>query len=170
MTSPQSPKLFVLAAAVAALFFTGCQSLPREGLADPRGQMLPTIPIYSDGEPEVTLPTGFQDGGVLVIIYKESGREDALEWMDAMLAQPLSKPAIVVETNPEADLEWKWNQRRLPADAELEDVLPLIQITGSERPDLARVIYFNDAGNIVWLWDGGYHALKLDELRTAMRP
>ena len=160
----------MLSSLAVALFLAGCQSMPRKGVADPRGQMMPTIPVLSEGELQVTLPTDFQDGGVLVIIYKESARADALNWLDAMLAQPLSKPAVVVETNPEGDVEWKWNQRMLPASAALEDVLPLIQITGSERPDLARVIYFNASGSIVWLWDGGYHEMKLDELRAAVRP
>lgn len=160
---------WVLVSFVCLFGFAGCESLPRKGLADPRGALLPAFTVYSQDNPEVTLPDGFRDGGVLVIIYKESARADAREWLDAILANPLSKPAVVVETNPELDVDVAWNKNELPGSAKLEEVMPLIEITGAERPDLARVILFNESGRILWIWDGGYHDLKLSELRAAAR-
>ncbi|MGB0371025.1 MAG: hypothetical protein ACPGN3_06705 [Opitutales bacterium] len=155
---------------LAALFvLSGCKSLPRSGVSDPRGAALPPFTVYSEDTPQVVLPSGFESGGVLVIIYKESGRDDAQQWLNAMVAQPLSKPAVVVETNPEwGDIDW--SSETLPGSASIEEVYPLIELTGAERPDLARVIYFNETGRIVWLWDGGFHELKLAELRAALRP
>ncbi|MEM9026615.1 MAG: hypothetical protein AAGB06_06735, partial [Verrucomicrobiota bacterium] len=155
---------------LAGMFvMVGCGSLPRSGMSDPRGELLPAFTVYSENTPQVTLPGGFESGGVLVIIYKESGRDDAHEWMDAISANPLTKPAVVVETNPKwGDIDW--SSKVLPGAASIDEVYPLIELTGAERPDLARVVYFNESGRIVWLWDGGYHDLKLSELRAAMRP
>lgn len=155
---------------LAGMFvFAGCRSLPHEGVSDPRGVVLPPITVYSEDTPQVTLPEGFESGGVLVIIYKEVGRDDAQEWLNALSANPLSKPAVVVETNPKwGDVDW--SRKTLPGSAKIDEVYPLIEITGGGRPDLARVIYFNESGRILWMWDGGYHDYKLAELRAAMRP
>ncbi len=169
----------VLALLLLAII-AGCSSTIEN--RNPVGDLFPTVSGSSLEKKPVTIPADLRgQPAVLLIGYKQRTQFDIDRWLMGFLQAGIEQPILEIPTIPGLvpSLASDWIDDGMRSGIPKEDwsivvtlygsaAKPVVELTGNENGQNARVIVLDPAGKIAWFDDTGYSARKALEIEKLL--
>lgn len=157
------------------LFFSGCSStVPNR---NPLGELFPTVNGRSLDGTEHRLPQDLPGGKVLLLVgYVQDAQFDIDRWLLGLVQAEADLPVYEVPTirgifpGLIAGSIDEGMRKGIPREdwaavvTVYDDAARIVDFTGNENPNNARVILLDASRQVVWFHDEGYSASTLMEL------
>lgn len=160
---------------------TGCSSTIES--RNPVGELFPTVTGASLEEQSITLPDDLAgQPAVLLIGYKQRTQFDIDRWLMGFIQAGIEQPILEIPTIPGLvpSLASDWIDDGMRSGIPKEDwsvvvtlygssAKPVVELTGNENGQNARVVVLDEAGRIVWFDDTGYSPRKALEIAALLK-
>ncbi len=165
-----------IAGVAGVLMSNGCaQTIANR---DPTGELFPSVRGQSLEEEAVALPGDLSGRpAVLLIGYKQRTQFDLDRWLMGLIQSGVDAQLIEVPTIPglAPTIASGWIDDGMRSGIPREEwgavvtvyggeARPIVDLTGNEKGQLARVVVLDATGHIVWFDDKGYSARKALEV------